>query len=118
MQMEFQEPLGSEMEKVCFVFAGHMALGPRMLGAFLEAFGVKWASDEAQMGPWMHSNTNMNAQVDKMANLGANWSQLGPLWVHLGVKLGGSRENLGSPDHPWGVLIGSWGQDGPQTQSR
>ena len=55
-----------------------VALGPRMLGTFWEHFGVKWASDGALMGPWTYMDTKMKAQVHKIANLGAIWSQLGP----------------------------------------
>ena len=61
-----------------------MALGPRMLAAFWEHFGVKWASDGALMGPWMHMDTKMRAQVDNIANLESSWIQLGPTWRQLG----------------------------------
>ena len=80
-----------------------MAFGPRMLGTFWEHFRLKWASDGALMGPWTHMDTKMKAHVDKVANLGAIWCQLGPFWVQLGLQLGGPREALGDPSpHPWG----------------
>ena len=83
-----------------------MALGPRMLGTSWEHFRLKWASDEALMGPWTHMDTKIKAQVEKIANLGAIWSQLGLFWVQLGLHLGGPREALGSPSpHPWGSWL-------------
>ena len=83
-----------------------VALGLRMLGTFWKHFGFQWASDGAQMGPWMHMDTKIRAEVDKMANLGAIWSQLGPFWVQLGLQLRGPREILGGPpSHPGGSCL-------------
>ena len=90
-----------------------MALGPRMLGTFWEHIPFKWASDGALMGPWTHMETKMKAQVHKVTNLGAIWSQFGPFWVHLGLQLGGPREVLGEP--LGGVLGSSWPQEPNKT---
>ena len=83
-----------------------MALGPRMLGTFWKHFRLQWASDGALMGPWTHMDTEMKAQVHKVANLEGIWSQLGPFWVQLGIQLGGLREALGGPpSDPWGSCL-------------
>ena len=91
-------------------------LGHRMLGTFWEHFGVKWASDGALMGHWTHMDTKMRAQVDKIANLDAIWSQLGPFWVQLGLQLGVPGRPLEAHLLTLGGLDWlSWGQDGPKT---
>ena len=77
-----------------------MAFGPRMLGRFWEPFKLNWSLDGALMGPWTHMDTKMKAQIHKVANLGAIWSQLGPFWVQLGLQCQGPKETLGGPFEP------------------
>ena len=80
-----------------------VALGHCMLGEIWEHCGIKWASDGALMGPWTLMDTKMRPKVDKIANLGAIWSQLGTFWAQLGLQVWNPGEALGGAvPHVWG----------------
>ena len=71
------------------------------------------------MGLWTYMDTKTKAHVDKVANLGAFWSQLGPSWVQLGLQLGGPREALGGPvSHPWGSCLALGAKMAPRPPKR
>ena len=103
------------------ILAGHAFRGPRpshvgtILGAFWGHVGLGWGSDGA-LDPHGHKDEGTSRQSRQLGrHLVPTWSILGPTWPPTWGSQGDPWRPISSP---LGVLIGSWGQDGPKTPKR